>query len=112
MCESGERREFGRAAGQRVLHATTPGAKRPAPDKKMAASGEAAKFREETPRKGGGFAGGPAIPRCNKIGKLGFPCKRKNAEQMCIFSTESMDFTRPVTGFAAAGLNQGKCAAQ
>jgi len=27
--------------------------------KKMAASGEAAKFREETPRKGGGFAGDP-----------------------------------------------------
>ena len=79
---------------------------------KKAASGEAAKFREETPRKGGGFAGGPAIPRCNKIGKLGFPCKRKNAEQVCIFSTESMDFTRPVTGFAAAGLNQGNCAAQ
>lgn len=28
---------------------------------------EAAKFREETPKKGGGFAGGPAIPRCNNM---------------------------------------------
>jgi hypothetical protein len=28
---------------------------------------EAAKFREETPRKGGGFADGSAIPRCNNM---------------------------------------------
>ena len=31
---------------------------------------KAAKFREETPRKGGGFAGGPAIPRRNNMMKL------------------------------------------
>jgi hypothetical protein len=31
---------------------------------------KAAKFREETPRKGGGFAGGPAIPRCNNMMEL------------------------------------------
>jgi hypothetical protein len=37
---------------------------------------EAAKFREETPRKGGGFAGGPAIPRCNNMMELDFRCKR------------------------------------
>ena len=36
---------------------------------------EAAKFREETPRKGGGFAGGPAIPRCNNMMELDFRCK-------------------------------------
>jgi hypothetical protein len=28
---------------------------------------EAAKFREETPRKGGGFADESAIPRCNNM---------------------------------------------
>src|SRR6185437_1495767 len=38
---------------------------RTAPKKMAASETEAAKFREETPRKGGGFAGGPAIPRCN-----------------------------------------------
>ena len=31
---------------------------------------EAAKFREETPRKGGGFADGSAIPRCNNMMEL------------------------------------------
>jgi len=78
----------------------------------MAASGEAAKFREETPKKGGSFAGGPAIPRCNKIGELGFHCKRKNAEQICIFPNKSKDFTGPLAGFPATALNQGNCAAQ
>ncbi|HEV7960816.1 MAG TPA: hypothetical protein VGP01_07265 [Rhizomicrobium sp.] len=40
-------------------------------EKKKAASGyEAAKFREETPRKGGGFAEGSAIPRCNNMIEL------------------------------------------
>ena len=33
---------------------------------------EAAKFREETPRKGGGFADGSAIPRCNNMMELTF----------------------------------------
>jgi hypothetical protein len=80
--------------------------------KKMAASGEAAKFREETPRKGGGFAGEPAIPRCNKIGELGFRRKRKNAALVCIFPTKSMDFTGTVAGFPATALNQGNCATQ
>ncbi len=28
---------------------------------------EAAKFREETPRKGGGFSDGSEIPRCNNM---------------------------------------------
>jgi hypothetical protein len=28
---------------------------------------EAAKFREETPRKGGGFPDGSGIPRCNNM---------------------------------------------
>jgi hypothetical protein len=37
---------------------------------------EAAKFREETPRKGGGFADGSAIPRCNNMMELCFRCKR------------------------------------
>jgi hypothetical protein len=31
---------------------------------------KAAKFREETPRKGGGFADGSAIPRCNNMMEL------------------------------------------
>ena len=31
---------------------------------------EAAKFREETPRKGGGFADGSAIPRCSNMMEL------------------------------------------
>jgi hypothetical protein len=78
----------------------------------MAASGEAAKFREETPRKGGGFAGGPAIPRCNKIRELGFRRKCKNAERLCISPTESKDFTGPEADFPATGVNQGNCAAQ
>jgi hypothetical protein len=34
---------------------------------------EAAKFREETPRKGGGFADGSAIPRCSNMMKLDLP---------------------------------------
>ena len=37
---------------------------------------EAAKFREETPRKGGGFADGSAIPRCNNMMELGLRRKR------------------------------------
>ena len=39
---------------------------------------KAAKFREETPRKGGGFADGSAIPRCNNMMKL--PRLRKTKE--------------------------------
>jgi hypothetical protein len=31
---------------------------------------EAAKFREETPRKGGGFVDGSTIPRCNNMMEL------------------------------------------
>jgi hypothetical protein len=37
---------------------------------------EAAKFREETPRKGGGFADGSAIPRCNNMMELDLRRKR------------------------------------
>jgi hypothetical protein len=36
---------------------------------------KAAKFREETPRKGGGFADGSAIPRRNNMMKLAYPGK-------------------------------------
>jgi hypothetical protein len=36
---------------------------------------KAAKFREETPRKGGGFADGSAIPRRNNMMKLAGPGK-------------------------------------
>jgi len=45
-------------------------------ERKKAASGEeAAKFREETPRKGGGFADGSAIPRCSNMMEPAAPCK-------------------------------------
>jgi hypothetical protein len=37
---------------------------------------EAAKFREETPRKGGGFSDGSEIPRCNNMLDLPFGRKR------------------------------------
>ncbi len=70
----------------------------------MAAPREAAKFREETPRKGGGFAGGPAIPRCNKIGELGFRHKCKNAGGICIFPDKSKDFHEIHAGFFASRL--------
>jgi hypothetical protein len=36
---------------------------------------EAAKFREETPRKGGGLTDGSVIPRCNNMMEPNFPRK-------------------------------------
>ncbi len=42
----------------------------------------AAKFREETPKKGGGFgSGGTAIPRCNNMMERWVP--RKNQNTLC-----------------------------
>lgn len=60
---------------------------------------KAAKFREETPRKGGGFADGSAIPRCNNmmeldcLGKSCFsPKPRFFPMNSCIFHMPGVDF--------------------
>ncbi len=44
----------------------------PANAKKIRFVAEAAKFREETPRKGGGLTDGSVIPRCNNMMERNF----------------------------------------
>jgi hypothetical protein len=79
----------------------------------MAASEtEAAKFREETPRKGGGFAGGPAIPRCNNMMERNPIRKSQNIRPVRNFPSETSNFSYSPANFGAFGRNKGNCAAQ
>ena len=69
-------RSIARSVRQHVSTCDAPtGQKTRAEKKKGRFVAEAAKFREETPRKGGGFADGSAIPRCNNMMELDFRCK-------------------------------------
>jgi hypothetical protein len=73
---------------------------------------EAAKFREETPKKGGGFAGGPAIPRCNNMMERDPVRKAQTIRKTRNFPSKISNLSSPRANFEAFGRNYGNCAAQ
>jgi hypothetical protein len=73
---------------------------------------KAAKFREETPRKGGGFADGSAIPRCNNMMEHAGYSKPEIAFTSEYFPAKPVYFTRAGWIFWASAQESGDCAAQ
>jgi len=65
----------------------------------MAASREAAKFREETPRKGGGFAGGARNTALQQNRGTWFPQQAQKCKADLHFPSQINGFHRACGGF-------------